>query len=485
MQRTHRSRPPHSRTRAGCLTCRSRKKKCDEGKPRCAGCRRNMLDCKWPSGVRACNNRYELDPITRIGQHTSGGIYQPLATIPVSSDSACGLTPHSMMFLRHYLRYTVPCFAMTPMKDNPFATLLLPLGYLDDLLMHSLLAFGGAHLSHKIPNSSEIATATTLHYSRMIKGLQLEFAQLNGNDLQKKERLLRILLVVCHYEVVSGDVQGAMFNHLRASRQLVLSFLDSELPSNIVDTTSLNTLGSSIEMYLYLIFTNSITPYGVAAERSLPFDMFVISGASSVIFPEFGALFAGSHEICKLIPEVSLLASRRLAEEVVSPIHATAALCYTHNDIYDRVASWTLPPSRHTDCLALLEQRWHMGNSFRQGLYIYLATALAGSVLSDPVVKQVIQGHIDELFSYAPQILASEYIGNVLWPFVIAGTCMVIPQQQQMFLSATQSSRFDMKHITILGDTLQLLWADSDPRAYGPYGLHLVMKKYRILLGLA
>lgn len=90
---------------------------------------------------------------------------------------------------------------MTPLKDNPFITLLLPLGYMDDLLMHGLLAFGGAHLTHKESSNVELATATRLHYSRLIGGLRAEFASLREDDLEKTERLLRVLMVACHYEV--------------------------------------------------------------------------------------------------------------------------------------------------------------------------------------------------------------------------------------------------------------------------------------------
>ncbi|KAJ0161877.1 hypothetical protein CTA2_5451 [Colletotrichum tanaceti] len=42
---------PIFRVRTGCLTCRGRKKKCDETKPRCRGCERNKLDCRWPSST--------------------------------------------------------------------------------------------------------------------------------------------------------------------------------------------------------------------------------------------------------------------------------------------------------------------------------------------------------------------------------------------------------------------------------------------------
>lgn len=36
------------RTTTGCLTCRKRKKKCDEVKPICTACERNFLECEWP-----------------------------------------------------------------------------------------------------------------------------------------------------------------------------------------------------------------------------------------------------------------------------------------------------------------------------------------------------------------------------------------------------------------------------------------------------
>lgn len=39
------------RTKSGCLTCRGRKKKCDENKVdgKCQACIRNFLDCCWPT----------------------------------------------------------------------------------------------------------------------------------------------------------------------------------------------------------------------------------------------------------------------------------------------------------------------------------------------------------------------------------------------------------------------------------------------------
>ncbi|CAK7903206.1 hypothetical protein CAAN1_07S06370 [[Candida] anglica] len=42
--------PTKRRTKSGCLTCRKRKKKCDEDvvDGKCQGCTRNFLECCWP-----------------------------------------------------------------------------------------------------------------------------------------------------------------------------------------------------------------------------------------------------------------------------------------------------------------------------------------------------------------------------------------------------------------------------------------------------
>lgn len=37
-----------TRVRTGCLTCRARKKKCEEQRPICRGCERNGFKCEWP-----------------------------------------------------------------------------------------------------------------------------------------------------------------------------------------------------------------------------------------------------------------------------------------------------------------------------------------------------------------------------------------------------------------------------------------------------
>lgn len=70
---------PILRVRTGCFTCRSRKKKCDEVKPVCAGCHRNKLDCRWPT---------QSQIITRKRTRRSSSISSPRETRPASAGSS-------------------------------------------------------------------------------------------------------------------------------------------------------------------------------------------------------------------------------------------------------------------------------------------------------------------------------------------------------------------------------------------------------------
>jgi hypothetical protein len=46
-----RRRPKYTRSKTGCMTCRQKKIKCDENKPKCHRCAHGQRDCTWPVGV--------------------------------------------------------------------------------------------------------------------------------------------------------------------------------------------------------------------------------------------------------------------------------------------------------------------------------------------------------------------------------------------------------------------------------------------------
>ena len=70
------------RDKSGCLTCKQRRKKCDEVKPKCADCRRLNLTCSWPSPARAKpRNKRQVAP----HEEETAPLPDPLDDDPVAS----------------------------------------------------------------------------------------------------------------------------------------------------------------------------------------------------------------------------------------------------------------------------------------------------------------------------------------------------------------------------------------------------------------
>lgn len=225
-------RPLFKRTKYGCITCRRRKKKCDEVKPRCAGCKRNDLQCCWaeespletsPSGSanQACSISLQEEALSiaaRDGQNAVFNLDADDLERPVIEDAEltwhpamhCYLasirpalfTPHSTLFLRHYITTTGVMLPM-PLTSNAFLETVLPLACKDDMLMHSVLALGGAHMScdRTMSSMQQVRDSMLRHYIWTIHQVRKELASFDTQNYAKTIRLVLVLMLLCHVEV--------------------------------------------------------------------------------------------------------------------------------------------------------------------------------------------------------------------------------------------------------------------------------------------
>lgn len=251
------------RTKTGCLACRKRRKKCDEVKPICAGCSRNFLECTWPSpsGLQHAQTRQpsclpttsttvpDVDPSRQRGlmqhQTIAGAVCwnsspldrePPLRIAPNSatlyrqrgnrisqsqssrrpttsyaespslmlSNGPNSMSPHSSLLLQHYLEETSAFLVAKPAQFNPYVTIVVPLAYSDDLLMHAVLALSGTQLSFRKARDYHIHLATRRHYSEALRMLDTIVAQQSVcEDVQRALRIALVSLILCYVEVSS------------------------------------------------------------------------------------------------------------------------------------------------------------------------------------------------------------------------------------------------------------------------------------------
>ncbi|KAL4890558.1 fungal-specific transcription factor domain-containing protein [Aspergillus ambiguus] len=181
-------RPRASRSRGGCLSCKARKKKCDEIRPRCSDCRRLNLPCRWKSSspsspgsaASAPSHTCTSSPLSE----TSNSLTLTSVTDPTTPSDQTGLedpigslsawlTPEAIAapvaspggssnpylhneedrsLFNHYLHIVARALSRSGDPDsNPFLVTLLPMAAASDTITSVILGLSGCHWKRVYP----------------------------------------------------------------------------------------------------------------------------------------------------------------------------------------------------------------------------------------------------------------------------------------------------------------------------------------------
>ncbi|KAK3305858.1 uncharacterized protein B0T15DRAFT_396330 [Chaetomium strumarium] len=150
------------RSKTGCLTCRKRKKKCDEAKPRCMNCEKNAVVCEgypekqiWKSGKeRAEEERLKSRGFPSITMHP---LFHGLETV------------EDRIFWKHYNEHLSTVLTVEGEHKNAFKDMLVPIAVKHQGLMHSILSLASKHIDFETPYGINLLRnnpATTLEALR-------------------------------------------------------------------------------------------------------------------------------------------------------------------------------------------------------------------------------------------------------------------------------------------------------------------------------
>lgn len=137
------------RSKTGCITCRKRKKKCDEAKPRCMNCEKNAVVCEgyhekqvWKSGrERAEEERQRWENLPII---TMQPIFHGVETT------------EDKIFWKHYVNHFSNVLTVEGEAKNAFKDIILQLANRHQGLMHSILAASSKHIDWDTPYGMKI-----------------------------------------------------------------------------------------------------------------------------------------------------------------------------------------------------------------------------------------------------------------------------------------------------------------------------------------
>lgn len=213
-----------TRRRTGCLVCRLRRKKCDEDKPICRGCARNSLVCRWPSleneklssdttswrqTLLALAEQPRSDrQCSTLSPHTSSSTKRP-ATYPLGR-LLYGLSSKPMLlqtevgshFFQHFLELVALRLSSRNDPENPWLTLFVPLAMVDDLVLSTLLALGGASLCTYYGHALK---QTCTFYAVALRSVKYRMTELMQGDLSHLVNTLVTTIALSQFEVATSN----------------------------------------------------------------------------------------------------------------------------------------------------------------------------------------------------------------------------------------------------------------------------------------
>lgn len=231
--------------------------------------------------------------------------------------------------------------------------------------------------------------------------------------------------------------------------------------------------GFILETYAYLVIVNHIAPPSLLPDRAVPYD--VLACLDSLRgYGSFGILFCGYHELFALIPAIAQVAEKIEGDE--DQLRVDTSL---YHPLRTRIQAWRFPGSRYPEHVDMA-QRLAVGEAYRQGLFIFLETAMLGSSNPTDAFKLGLQRHVGEFLSSITDsgVLESELASILLWPTVITGSVLVDEGHRETFAAGLRGSPYGTWSTIRAAELLECLWEDgSNSGLFGPYGLYKTMKK--------
>ncbi|KAK7215765.1 hypothetical protein V2G26_003768 [Clonostachys chloroleuca] len=504
------------RSKTGCLTCRRRRKKCDEKLPICVNCISSHRDCQWPTFADLYDRRYASHSESRHRNHlsipeesglnhdglhkecrfyrSSHGQHNPFLSGAAFSSSAVAQRALSQELDCHISRHFVNKF---------YSLLLLPYchtqyhdGWLSELrqamethksLYYSILACAASHMSI-IDASSNMKYMALAYYTNSVRELASLLSTISQDD--KNDGLLMTIMMLSLHGLASWDTNRDIPQHIQAGiRLLTLHVLNKPLGvSRLFDRLSL-------ESVMYAVFLRTASLWSDSTSSDFTFDKVFWNQAEQVLgqtnfFPEN----SGSSDSPVLGVSVSLfriaLSLRHIFRTGILP--GPSELQHLQND----VAYWEgllledeslrnyLPAGPQGD----FQEHYH---ETAIHLFTLVTSLLFGQILGGSVLaglpQTVPRGSwqmdlgIQILEKYAnDQVWAKCFI--VQWPIYTLGVLMELPEDRQLIRKQLQQTRdvTSFAQVARYSYDLETIWTTREEAApmnmeqESEEGLHLL-----------
>ncbi|KAM0139984.1 hypothetical protein ACHAP3_003046 [Botrytis cinerea] len=204
----------HKKSRAGCQTCKTKKIKCDEAKPKCSFCEIRKLSCQYVQKVAKVNDTTSLEEHNQTTSLVKSSTPdRPLQPVEISWGprnapfapvrTATGiLSATDLRMMHHYSTYTGPIVALGPAACHVMKVTVPSLAFDNPFLLNGMLGLASLHNQHLLPQSEEHKRQTALYRGKSFRDYRAALATVTKDSKNYEAVLVMALLLVV---LASGD----------------------------------------------------------------------------------------------------------------------------------------------------------------------------------------------------------------------------------------------------------------------------------------
>lgn len=229
------------RSRKGCITCRQRRKRCDEGKPTCENCVRVNVACEYAVPTQVpCKKRRVKD------KHTTPEVLSPMCDAwdgldflhmqgpsmemqPLfqSSTPAFALsnpvTSEQRFLLSYYIHTFVPTFSVVASSTAYHLSLYVPMALQSIGVLNGVLACAASHLAKSSDNEHRAAQYhSTASMHQMLAQDYLKDCVNSGlSEARQSDETIAVLMLLVALETQNGSIGSKWQKQLLCAGRII------------------------------------------------------------------------------------------------------------------------------------------------------------------------------------------------------------------------------------------------------------------------
>lgn len=418
------------RVRSGCLTCKARKKKCDEQVSsldgRCQACARLGLVCeKRPLQVRT--------PPKLLSEAKE----KKYDTMVISQHPATKVTRNEQILLKYYLERLVFLSSILQQRSNGFCSVLLPMAIADSSLLHALLAYTSIYIDGDTATIPVTSKAAWLNFeSKAVSGLSKAITE---NEVS--ESTIACALICSTADVIRGDSTRWTW-HLHGAGRLVQHLGTQKL---LQTTDGIFLLRNFAYHDIMAALSTRRQPLIPGMYWSQDNNLETVDCLMGVAQPILGHL----SDLCFLIANTDSLTSDAVDVDAISA-QCRAIACALNTEIVDHGSKDHEPLIHHAE-------------AFRYATLIHLYRFLCRFASRGTIViYEVEMGNcVQEILAHVSQIPPNLYCEiGLLFPLFMAGIAGLDDSDTIEYILGRLeyiASWTKLKHVTKVREILELL----------------------------